>query len=77
MRRFRSDRCYEHEDGEFVLDVDAEAAIAEARQDERRKCVAEVRGLQVHKFYIGEDEWLSPRHGLQIAADHLSKGLTQ
>lgn len=74
MRKFKSDRCWEHEDGEFVLDIDAEAAIEQAKKDERAKCVAEINSkakdleVQGWKFYGKE---------FRLLAKELAKGLNQ
>lgn len=56
-------------DGEYVKFSDAEAAIEQAKRDERAKCVAELREYEktVH-------------HGqsfIYLASQHLAKGLNQ
>lgn len=74
IRKFKSDRCYEHTDGEFVLYIDHEAAIAEVRRQERERCVAEIRVLA--RDFQQAGQW--PQYAaVDYAAELLKKGLTQ
>jgi histidinol phosphatase-like PHP family hydrolase len=64
------------DDGDYVKFTDHEAdkaaAAAEARADERRKCVEELR--QLKKSYSDEEFVHVFCCGITYSADHLSKG---
>ena len=61
--------------GRYVRYSDHEAAIAEARADERRKCIAEL--ISVANGYDDPEDYHRVRWAIRYAADQLKKGLTQ
>lgn len=65
------DTLIEADDGRFMKVADHEAAIAEARKQERERCIAELGSLKAGEHYRLRYESI----GLAEAINYLSKGL--
>ena len=68
---YADESMYANARGNYVFYSDVKAAISEARLDERRKCVAEVRELLEKRPNQYE------AFGYQSAIETLTKGLPQ
>lgn len=69
-----SDDMEPEDDGQFVKHSDHETAIAEARKQERERCIAEISGIVRDFMGTGHAE-ASVVGGIMVR--HLKKGLTQ
>lgn len=63
------------ENGGWVPFSDHESAIAEARKQEREKCIEELAAIA--NKYDDPEDYHRVRWGIRHAADKLKKGLTQ
>ena len=79
MQRYGFDGIYsavfgEMDNGQYVKHSDHEAAIAEARADERRKCVEELESVARDWKVVGQ---YGKSGAAEYLIEHLSKGITQ
>lgn len=71
IQRYDSKTMQARKDGDVVCFIDHEAAISEARRQERERCIAEL------KEYKDPDGYMYIRLGILCGIEVLRKGLTQ